>query len=178
MKNEKGNATEFVRLLTGNQRMLFCFIHTLVPRRNDVDEILQETNLVLWREFDKFEIGSNFHAWACSIARNQVRAFTSNRRAKLPDFDTDTIMLISTHQQKHANSLDSRIDVLEQCIAQLPRRDRLVLDYRYRQGAPVGTIACEMDLTVANVYKLLSRIRMILRRCVDNKLSIERVDHE
>ena len=48
---------------------------SVLPNRTDVDDLLQETNLVLWREFESFEIGTNFTAWAYRIAHNQVLAW-------------------------------------------------------------------------------------------------------
>ena len=48
---------EFVRLLAQNQRRLFLYVRTLVPNHADAEEVLQNTNLVLWREFGTFEPG-------------------------------------------------------------------------------------------------------------------------
>ena len=45
----------FVRLLGQNQRRLFLYIMSMVPNWNDAEEIIQETNLVLWREFARFD---------------------------------------------------------------------------------------------------------------------------
>ena len=52
----------FVRLLGQNQRRLFLYVMSMVPNWNDAEEIIQETNLVLWREFARFQPGTNFAA--------------------------------------------------------------------------------------------------------------------
>ena len=65
---------EFVTLLGQNERRLFVYLKSRMPCNNDADDLLQETNLIPWREFDSFEFGTNFTAWAYRIAENQVRA--------------------------------------------------------------------------------------------------------
>ncbi len=43
-------ADEFVQLFTKWQRRLFLFILAQVPNLVEAEEILQETNLVIWRK--------------------------------------------------------------------------------------------------------------------------------
>src|SRR5262249_60170832 len=71
---------EFVRLLGQNQRRLFLYVMNLVPNWTDAEEIIQETNLVLWREFGRFQLGTNFTAWACKVALHQVLAWRKRQR--------------------------------------------------------------------------------------------------
>ncbi|MCM2371253.1 sigma-70 family RNA polymerase sigma factor [Aporhodopirellula aestuarii] len=173
MSDSNEETAEFIQLLTESQRMLFQYIHSLIPHRNDADEVLQETNLVLWREYHQFQQGTNFRAWACTVALNQVRAFTSKRRAKRPFFDTDTMMLISERQQKKSAYFESRLDALERCVKKLPQRKRMFVEKRYRIGFTIETIAKEMGSSVDAAYKMLRRIRDDLHTCVDRTLSQE-----
>ena len=50
------------------QDRLFAYILTLVPRRDVARDILQETNLVLWRRREEFVAGTSFVAWASKVA--------------------------------------------------------------------------------------------------------------
>src|SRR4051812_30687389 len=70
----------FVQLLGQSQRRIFLFVMSMVPNWSDAEEIIQETNLLLWREFDKFQPGTNFAAWACRIALNQTLAWRKRKR--------------------------------------------------------------------------------------------------
>ena len=60
---------EFVRLFVAHEGRLRAFIRSLLPTWADVDEVMQETSLVAWRKFSRFERGTNFMAWAATIAR-------------------------------------------------------------------------------------------------------------
>ena len=66
------DSNEFVSLLTASQRRLYAFICTLVIDRTDADEVLQETNLALWEQAERFEAGTDFVAWACRVAHYKV----------------------------------------------------------------------------------------------------------
>lgn len=43
---------EFIQLLTTHQSRLYAYILTLVFDPNDADDVLQETNTVLWSKAD------------------------------------------------------------------------------------------------------------------------------
>ena len=58
--------------MTKYERMVYGYILSLVPNWADADEILQETNIRLWEEFEKFQPGTNFAAWAIRVAHFQV----------------------------------------------------------------------------------------------------------
>ena len=59
-------------LVPQGQGRLYQYIRTLPPRDQVVDDVIQETLLVLWRKFDAFEEGTNFDAWAAKIAYYEV----------------------------------------------------------------------------------------------------------
>ncbi|MDZ7616894.1 MAG: sigma-70 family RNA polymerase sigma factor, partial [Patescibacteria group bacterium] len=75
---------EFISLLGKHELQLSACVHALVPSWQDAEDVIQETRLQLWREFDKFRPGSNFPAWACTVARYMVLAhFKKNQRKPL-----------------------------------------------------------------------------------------------
>ena len=53
---------EFVRELTASQGRIRAFIVSLMPGSSDVGDVLQETNLTLWKSRGRFRPGSNFLA--------------------------------------------------------------------------------------------------------------------
>src|SRR6185503_150935 len=62
----------FLRLFTGVQPALRRFVVAHLPNRQEVEDILQEAALILWRKFDQFERGKSFTAWALGVARNEI----------------------------------------------------------------------------------------------------------
>ena len=62
-----------MRLLAEHERQLAGYVHTLVPLWQDAEDVLQNTKLRLWEQFDSFQLGTDFAAWAITIAGYMVR---------------------------------------------------------------------------------------------------------
>ena len=58
----------FVKLLVEHQRRLYQYLRMLMPDRHSVDDVLQETLMVMWQKFDETYPESSFYAWASRIA--------------------------------------------------------------------------------------------------------------
>lgn len=87
---------EFIKLLTGHQSALRAFIVSLMPGSPDVQDVLQDTNVVIWEKMDSFEPGTNFKAWVFTIARNMVKAqLKKNRQLQKPSLNEEVIQMIN-----------------------------------------------------------------------------------
>lgn len=83
-------AEEFVFLLARHERLLGAYVMTMVPHPQDADDILQEAKVVMWRNFGKFELGTNFGAWARKVAFHQVLAYRKRKHRDRLDFSEDS----------------------------------------------------------------------------------------
>ena len=161
---------EFVELFTRHQWHVYYFIRSLIPNPNEADEVLQQTNLVLWKKFKDYESGSNFRAWACKIARFEVYSYRAKqRRAEM--YFCDLLMdEIAKEAAENVEWLEERLHALRYCQEKLSTRDQDLLRRRYR---PDGTSSCaaeELGRPVRSVYKSLSRIRKTLLECITRRL--------
>ena len=79
------SATEEVQLLfVRHENSIRTFVRALQPSLADADDVLQETFLTVSRKASTFELGTNFVAWACSIARLKVlENFRQKKRSNL-----------------------------------------------------------------------------------------------
>ncbi len=112
---------EFVRLLGQNQRRIFIFVMSMVLNLNDAEEIIQETNLLLWREFDKFQLGTNFSAWACRVAFNRTMALAQRRRRDPAGIHPRILEAVAAESTAEADYLEERARLLAHCIEKLLR---------------------------------------------------------
>jgi len=46
-----------------------------MPGRPDVEDLMQETSMVIWQKRAQFEAGTDFKAWMFSVARFRVMAY-------------------------------------------------------------------------------------------------------
>ncbi|MCL4207276.1 MAG: sigma-70 family RNA polymerase sigma factor [Pirellulaceae bacterium] len=64
----------FITVLLANQSRVYRFLFTFVPRREDVEDLFQQTCLTLWQERAKFDPEKGeFASWACAIAGQAER---------------------------------------------------------------------------------------------------------
>ena len=171
---DPGDAMDpFLRLLAQNEQWLATYVHSLVNRSADADDILQECKLTMWKHFSSFKTGTHFRAWARTIATHQVLNY---RRAvkRLPDaaLEESFIQAVASEIDRRAEQLDLRADALRRCVQQLPEPYRRIVVWRYYEEAEIDAIAAKSHRTPAAVYRLLSRIRKLLNDCVSQKVGL------
>ena len=173
MQDEQ-QVAELMRLFSRHQRRLLAYIQTLVPTRNDVEDIMQETGIVMLKKYSEFEPGTNFIAWAFRIAYHEVQDYYERRRhQRLMCFDEETLQLLSQEVTSQVPQHDSRYDALVDCLQRLPDRDRQFVLSRYETGSGVEQAANLSGRSKQAAYKALSRIRNALLQCVDQKLACQ-----
>ncbi|MCA9013773.1 MAG: RNA polymerase subunit sigma-70, partial [Planctomycetaceae bacterium] len=90
----------FVQLLTAHQSVLYAYIRSLLPDIEAVQDVLQETNLVLWRRSEEFEAGTNFVAWACKVAYFQVLAFYRDHKRDSMVFNIELVSMLARQNEE------------------------------------------------------------------------------
>jgi len=167
------HSDEFTTLLTEHRHRLRAFVLTLVSDRSDADEILQETNLVLWQKFGEFTLGSNFFAWAATVARYQVLKYYERRGKERLMFQPATMEAIADEALSTDEVLETRRRMLSACMETLSSGQRELLRERYRQEYSASHMAQQRGLSVAAIYQQLSRIRRRLADCITRRLQAE-----
>jgi RNA polymerase sigma-70 factor (ECF subfamily) len=172
MTNQNPQAA-FVEHLTGCQRRLFAYIFSLVPRAADADDILQETNVLLWKEADKFQPGTDFGSWACQVAYFQVLSYRKRVGRSREYFDDELIRQLSREGEQRWGVFESRQAALRKCVSKLRPEHQALLAERYRAGDPVKKVAARLHRSPAAVSEALRRIRKSLLRCIERRLAAE-----
>jgi RNA polymerase sigma-70 factor (ECF subfamily) len=161
---------EFVYQLTDWQNRLFGYLMTLLGNLHDARDVLQETNLVLWRKVDAFEPGTDFGAWARKCAYYQALAFLRDRKRDPHLFDDNLLALFADEEPDSAQDDNERRLALRDCLAQLPDRQRSLINQRYREELPVRQLAADLGKKESAMKMGLMRLREALRTCIESKL--------
>ena len=164
---------EFIELLTGAQSAVFGYIMSLCHDHARAQDILQETNMTLWRKAEDFEEGTNFTAWACRTAYFHVL----NQRRKMSReqlvFEEDVLDFLAERQEERAVDSHDRISALRSCLEKLPEDQRRLIDRRYQPGASVQNIAENDGKSEGAISQALYRIRAALQKCVEKQVQKE-----
>jgi RNA polymerase sigma-70 factor (ECF subfamily) len=177
MRKDHRELQRFTSLLIDHQEVIRSFIISQIPGSPDVRDILQEVNMVLWEKQKSFQAGTNFGAWACTVARYKVlehRRKEARRSGLLVFNDELSRVLAAEVQEREPDALEEQRWALEQCLAKLSPSNRRLLQARY--ASPAGALARLSDETGRTRESLrvtLSRIRSSVRRCVRGLLTLE-----
>jgi len=165
----------FVKLLTGHQSALRAFIVSLIPGSSDVQDVLQDTNVVLWEKMDDYEEGTNFNAWAFAIASNMVKVqLRKIKRDHSPALREDIIQAVSdTWYQRSPQSINDKELALEKCLRTLSKSERDLVSVRYSKDQSIESYSGIIGRSAKSLRVTLFRIRTKLRECVRKRLPME-----
>jgi RNA polymerase sigma-70 factor (ECF subfamily) len=165
----------FVDHITSAQQALFAYILILLPNIADASDVLQETNLVLWRKRGEFRPEEEFLPWARAIARYQALAsLKKQHRHRIRFSDNLLSQLAEEPHAPEAQGFESEQAFLGECIDELAPSSQELLRLRYSSALSLGEIAGQTSRSEGAVRGALYRIRGELANCIRRKLHCER----
>ena len=156
----------FVELLTLHQRRLYGFIYTLMPNPADAEDLLQQTNLVLWQKVDEFDLDKSFPAWACGIAHFLVLNHLREKRRSRVVFSDELIARLAETRHNHEEADLADPVALADCVNELSETDRKLIELCYTVKHNIKAAAAALDRSAASVYVSLVRVRRLLMDCI------------
>lgn len=164
--------SEFLPLFLQHEAELRAFIGSVIRERGTRDDVLQETALVLWREFDRYDRSRSFGAWARGIAANKILQRLEREKKRPASLPPEVLPAVLAAFDQTEGTDDARRDALQSCLHELPEKSRTLLTYRYEQGLSLAHLAERVHSTMDAVHKALSRIRIKLQACVERRLRL------
>lgn len=160
----------FVTNLTDCQDLLYAYILSLFPDPDLAKDVLQETNVVLWRKADEFNEEMNFVTWACGIAKFQVKARRRDMQRDKLLFNDELLDNLAVEAETLAVNDDLDV-MLSDCVGQLSAQQRDLLVQRYEPGVSLKKLANKLGRSVSGLAVSLFRIRQTLAECVEHKMA-------
>lgn len=168
-----GGQEQFVAELTGNQNRLYAYILSLLGDPGVAEDVLQATNLVLWKKSADWQPGSSFIAWARTVAHYEVMTWRKQAARDRLVFSERTLDLIDDEQRTESAQFPEREGALIDCLGELSGRQRKLLDLRYAHGSSVQAIAQQTGSEPNAIAQALFRARQALAKCMRLKLARE-----
>ncbi len=162
---------EFVRLLNASHGRLLRFVISLVSRRQDAEDILQRASITMWRRFHDFRTGSDFLAWATTVASYEVKNFRRVSGRSRLEFDDELVAQLAEDRVQDLQHADARLDALEECVRQLDEESRRLVDAVYSRGEEVKEMAQKEGRAPQTFYNRLNLIRRALTECVRQRVA-------
>jgi RNA polymerase sigma-70 factor (ECF subfamily) len=167
--------TQFIKLLTSHQPQIYAYIATALFGDPAAADVLQDTNLHLWAQADRYDFDRPFLPWAFGFARQCVMAYRKTCSRSRLVFSDETLDFLSDRCLKAAETMDDRMAALQNCLKRLSTAQEELIRERYMAKTPVQTIASRMNVSAHNISSQLYRIRRSLAGCVEHALATERL---
>jgi RNA polymerase sigma-70 factor (ECF subfamily) len=156
----------FCTYLADCQRPIFLYAMSLLHRVADAEEVLQQTNLVLWQKFQEFDPRLDFVKWACGIARYEALRVREKQPLERRLFSDPFFRSLAAKSELSCDALDGRRNALEGCLKKLSEDDQSLVLGRYQPGATVTSMAQSLGRSPQAIRKSLRRIRAALMACI------------
>jgi RNA polymerase sigma-70 factor, ECF subfamily len=149
-----------------HQRRLYLYIVGLVGSPADAEEVLQETNIIVWKKCEQFEPGTDFRAWVFRIALLEARKVHERRRKRGVGLSDELLEQLATTYEREEDMLEIRRARLAGCLEKLKPADRQLVGDVYGRGVEIATMAERSGREPTSIYRSLRRVRRLLADCV------------
>lgn len=171
--NQPDKTVRFVSLLANSERRLAAFVLSVVPNFADADEVLQETKVRLWEQFDNYDPSKSFDAWARSIAYFQVLTYRKKAEREKLVFSTELLDALNLSYANSEKEISLYSAALESCLKRLSKKNQSLLSAAYSGCTRLDDAAQSFGMTVAAVKKALYRSRAALHECIVRRIRSE-----
>lgn len=173
-KYSKREMDNFVRLLTEAQLDLHAYLAYLIGDTTDAYDVLQETNIALWRKAALYDPKQPFLVWARRFAHFQYLKFRKDRSRDALVFDNDLVERVAARAESES-SHHRLLAIMERCLQKLNPGQRELMRAKYQEGESLASLAQRKQSTVSAIGMLLMRIRRILAECIREGMAREGV---
>ena len=166
--------SQFVALLTEIQLPLRLYVQSLLPGDAAARDVAQHANATIWRKRVDFAPGTNFKAWAFSIARFEV---LNHRKQQARDarlvFSEELEETIAAELIDGGDDFDSRHQALKYCMEKLRTKDRELLLHRYSNSGTLAEYSEKTRHSLGTLKVTLHRLRNALLGCIQKQLATQ-----
>jgi len=135
---------------------LRAFAISLCNDTHRADDLVQDTVMRAWANFDRFERGTNLNAWLFTILRNLFHSEYRKRKREVEDIDGVYARKLKSYpeQQAHLEMADFR-----QALAKVPVDQREALLLVGAQGMSYAEAAEVCGVAVGTIKSRVNRAR-------------------
>jgi RNA polymerase sigma-70 factor (ECF subfamily) len=162
----QSNDELFMTLFEADRRRLYAYIYAYVMSKAAADDIFQETSMVLWKEFAKFEPNTDFAKWANGIAFNRIRVFRRDNKKYSLGLSEELSLEIDDSVDQLSLSA-TRWDILQRCLSGLKGPEFELYQAFYVNNQKAAEIAEHTGRSIFAIRKVIHKLRKKLFDCAD-----------
>ncbi len=146
----------------------------LLPNSNAIDDVVQLTVMRAHEQWDQFDQKLEPGPWLRSILRFMVKSEVKNKIRESHNknkFKNEWLKLISEPAMdcEEDRADDDILSFLKDCRSQLAPKSTELIELKYDKKLSCRTISEQCEKSLSWVTTTLSRTRLQLKNCIDNK---------
>lgn len=156
----------FDELLNELQLPLFNFIFSLLPHKQDAEDVLQKTNIILCAKKEEYDpkLG-HLKGWAYKIARYQVMAHrTLNTRSRI--CLSNELAEVMADEAIDYDTPQIQRNALNKCYKKLPEHMKKIAELRFKRDLSMKEISLFVNRPIGSISATLTRIRENILKCI------------
>ena len=148
LKDESLRAAAFSVIVKEHSEEIYRHIRRMVLVHEDADDIAQNTFIKAWMNIDTFQGKSRISTWLYRIAINETLTFLNKNKGTLVSLDTPEGAIAEQLESDTFFNGDKADAMLQEAIARLPEKQRLVFNMKYYEEMKYEEISAILDTSV------------------------------
>jgi len=171
--------SEFVALLARHDLSIRRFVRSVLPSRDGVDDVVQDTALECWNKFSEFKPESTedsvdeFIRWACVIARYKAMSWQRDKSRDRLVFRESVIERLAEAALDNLDQQALEQSAVESCLGELRDDQRRLVLSVHSPGESIAAIAEETGEAARRLYSKVNVLRKRLLECVQQRMATE-----
>lgn len=157
-----GDLAAFDALLSRYERGVFSYLKRITSRREDAEDLTQETFLKVWRHLASYNPKYQFSTWLYTIATRTAYDWLRKKKKETIFFSDEFERTVETLEAPASYIEVEEAHDLDRALAALKPGYRIVLLLFYQRGFTYREIAETMDLPINTVKTLIRRAKASL----------------
>lgn len=166
-----------IKHLLARQQLYMGYLMAMTRDPAAAEEVFQDVAVALIGS-TRDEAIRDEHAWVKEVVRRQALRWVRERRRdrqRARELDPELAAEIDrafAEDQVADGAPQRELAALQSCLREVPEKNRAVLALRYERKASFEEIAEATASTAGAVQRLVSRLRVALRACIERRLAL------
>jgi RNA polymerase sigma-70 factor (ECF subfamily) len=163
------NLQKFEEIFRGLFKPLCGFAMKFTGDLDDAKNLVHEVLVQVWEKFDSLPQDTNYKSYCYTAVRNRCLNYIRDRKKFVVIEDVPESQLSETNTNLETSELAQKI---EQAIASLPEKCRMVFELNRIEGLKYAEIAEKMDISVKTVEAQMSKALAVMKEHLTEFLTI------
>ena len=159
-----------MKLFLKHENAFRAFARSLLPNWESVDDVLQESSVVMWKKLKQLDNEDGFLPWGKVIVRFQSLKYIQKFKSDKLIFSQETINIIADEAARdEEEDHEFRDNAMQVCLKRLSESQRKLLMAPYYSHGSVKVLAGRSKVSVNSLYKKIGRLREKLSHCINSQ---------